>query len=83
MLGTIKKIDKPGVDGTYLYSQHLGGRSRWIFVSLRPVWSTERVPGQPALHRETLSQNTNKKKKNKEKRKEKKNKTVIGVHWCR
>jgi hypothetical protein len=38
------------------------------------VWSTERVPGQPALHRKTLSQNTNKKKKNKEKRKEKKTK---------
>ena len=28
----------------HLYSQHLGGRSRWISVSLRPAWSTERVP---------------------------------------
>ena len=24
-------------------------------LCLRPVWSTERVPGQPGLHRETLS----------------------------
>jgi hypothetical protein len=34
------------------------------FLSLRPAWSTEWVPGQPGLHRETLSQNkqTNKQK---------------------
>ena len=25
------------------------------FLSLRPAWSTEWVPGQPGLHRETLS----------------------------
>jgi hypothetical protein len=33
------------------------------FLSLRPAWSTEQVPGQPGLHREILSQNkeTNKK----------------------
>ena len=24
-------------------------------LSLRPAWSAERVPGQPGLHRETLS----------------------------
>jgi hypothetical protein len=28
------------------------------FLSLRPAWSTEWVPGQPALHRETLSWKT-------------------------
>jgi hypothetical protein len=28
------------------------------FLSLRPVWSTEGVPGQTGLHRETLSQKT-------------------------
>jgi hypothetical protein len=26
------------------------------FLSLRPAWSTELVPGQPGLYRETLSQ---------------------------
>jgi hypothetical protein len=26
------------------------------FLSSRPAWSTEGVPGQPELHRETLSQ---------------------------
>jgi hypothetical protein len=28
------------------------------FLSLRPAWSTEWVPGQPGLHRETLSWKT-------------------------
>jgi hypothetical protein len=28
------------------------------FLSSSPAWSTERVPGQPGLHRETLSQKT-------------------------
>ena len=34
------------------------------FQSSRPAWSTEWVPGQPGLHRETLSQK-NKTKQNK------------------
>jgi hypothetical protein len=35
---------------------------------LRPAWSTEWVPGQPGLHRETLSWNkqTNKQDKTKQ-----------------
>ena len=28
------------------------------FLSLRPAWSTKQVPGQPGLHRETLSWKT-------------------------
>jgi hypothetical protein len=32
------------------------------FLSSRPAWSTEWVPGQPGLHRETLSRKTKKKK---------------------
>jgi hypothetical protein len=28
------------------------------FLSLRPAWSTKWVPGQPGLHRETLSRKT-------------------------
>lgn len=35
-------------------SQHLGGRGKAI--SSRLAWSTFRVPGQPVLHSETLSQ---------------------------
>jgi hypothetical protein len=31
-------------------------------LSLRQAWSIERVPGQPELHRKTLSQKTNKTK---------------------
>ena len=33
--------------------------------SLRPTWFTERVPGQPGLHEETLSQKTKTKRKEK------------------
>jgi hypothetical protein len=37
------------------------------FLSLRPVWFTEYIPGQPGLYRKTLSQKTkqNKTKQNK------------------
>jgi hypothetical protein len=35
------------------------------FLSLKPAWSTEWVPGQPGLHRETLSKKKKKKKKKK------------------
>jgi hypothetical protein len=31
-------------------------------LSLRPAWSIERIPGQPGLCRQTLSQKTKKKK---------------------
>jgi hypothetical protein len=54
----------PGGGGAHLYSQHSGDRGRWISKS-RPAWSTKRVPGQPGLYRETLSQKT---KQNKTKR---------------
>ena len=39
------------------------------FLSSRPAWSTELVPGQPGLHRETLSRKTNKKTKTKNNKK--------------
>jgi hypothetical protein len=42
------------------------------FLSSRPAWSTERVPGQPGLHRETLSRKKKKNKKQKTKNKQKK-----------
>jgi hypothetical protein len=55
------------------------------FLSSRPAWSTEQVPGHPGLHRETLSQNKtkqnktkqNKTKQNKTKTKTTKKKTVL------
>jgi hypothetical protein len=45
------------------------------FLSSRPAWSTKWVPGQPGLHRETLSR-----KKQKQKQKQKKRKVDILVH---
>jgi hypothetical protein len=40
--------------------------AKWISMSSMPAWSTEQVPEQPRLHRETLSQQ-NKTKQNKTK----------------
>jgi hypothetical protein len=37
--------------GTWKAEAEAGG-----FLSLKAAWSTEKVPGQPGLHRETLSQ---------------------------
>jgi hypothetical protein len=44
------------------------------FLSSRPAWSAKWVPGQPGLHRETLSRKTNPppKKKEEEEEEEKK-----------
>jgi hypothetical protein len=36
------------------------------FLSSRPAWSTNRVPGQPGLHKETLSRNKTKQNKTKQ-----------------
>jgi hypothetical protein len=48
------------------------------FLILRPAWSTEWVPGQPGLHRETLSRKTNKQKQtNKQTNKQKRVTLVI------
>jgi hypothetical protein len=44
------------------------------FLSLRPAWSTERVPGQQGLYRKTLSRKKRKEKKRKKKRKKEKEK---------
>jgi hypothetical protein len=52
-LSSIKLKFELGRSGTCLYHS-LGGRS----LSSRPAWSTEQVAGQPGLHRETLSQQT-------------------------
>jgi hypothetical protein len=51
--------------GTQFYSQCSKGRGRWIseFGLIRAALSTERVLGLPGLHREALSQQTNKKLK--------------------
>ena len=60
----IKNEYKPGVVA------HAFNPSTWEaeasgFLSLGPAWSTEWVPGQPELHKETLSQNKKQKTKQK------------------
>jgi hypothetical protein len=50
------------------------------FLSSRPAWSTNCVPGQPELYRETLSQKqTNKQTKNKPKKKKKERKSNLDM----
>jgi hypothetical protein len=50
------------------------------FLSSRPAWSTEQVPGQPGLHRETLFRKTKTKTKNKNKKqKTKENKKWVNI----
>ena len=44
-------------------------------LSLRPAWSIERIPGQPGLCRQALSQKKKKKKKKNQQNKTKKQKT--------
>ena len=56
----------PGSGGPCLKSQLLRDRDSG-FLSLRPAWSTEEVPGQPGIHRETKSPKRKKKKNQKEK----------------
>jgi hypothetical protein len=41
------------------------------FLSSRPAWSTERVPGQPGLNRETLSGKTKNKQQQQQQKKTK------------
>jgi hypothetical protein len=36
----------------------MGSIGRWISMSSKPAWSIKRIPRQPVLHREALSQKT-------------------------
>jgi hypothetical protein len=56
--GSSEEMDHgPGGGGTHLYSQHLGGRGRWI-SEFEASLVFRMSPGQPGLHKETLSQKT-------------------------
>lgn len=45
-------------------------------MSLRPVWSTEQIPGHSELHRNPVSQTKQSKKKRKKKKKKRKKKEI-------
>lgn len=54
--GTLER--KPGYKSNLQRKSPVGGQEGlW---DMKPAWSTQEVPGQPGLHRETLSQNTKK-----------------------
>ena len=66
-LGIYWKITEPGM------VVHAFNPSTWEaeageFLSLRPAWSIEWVPGQPGLYRETLSRKTKTKTKQNKKK---------------
>ena len=49
----------------HIFNPSTGEAVAGRFLSSRPAWTTEWVPGYPGLHRETLSWKTNKQKKKK------------------
>ena len=52
----------PGSSGAHLISTLREQRQADLCEFEEPAWSTEKVPGQPGLHRETLSQKNKNKK---------------------
>jgi hypothetical protein len=55
---------KPGVVA-HAFNPSIWEAEAGRFLSSRPAWSTKWVPGQPGLHKETLSWKTKKTKTNK------------------
>jgi hypothetical protein len=68
---------------TFNPSIHSGGRGRQISVNSRPTWSTEPVPGQSGLHKETLSQNNNNNNNNERKKEKKKKQKRSRAEGCK
>jgi hypothetical protein len=62
----LKNKAKPGVVA-HTFNPSTREAEAGGFLSLRSAWSTKRVPGQPGLYRETLSQKKKTKKKTKKK----------------
>jgi hypothetical protein len=56
----LKNKIKPGSGCVPLSSQHLEAEGGGEF---KPAWSTDQVPGEPKLHKETLCQQTNKRRR--------------------
>jgi hypothetical protein len=62
---------------------HSGGRGRWITLSSRSAWFTQRVPGQPELlhNREILIRKEERKKGRKEGRKTDRQTDRLVTEW--
>jgi hypothetical protein len=56
---------KCGFEARWWWHKEVEAQRMWKQISLssRVAWSTERVPGQPGLHRESLLRKTSKTKK--------------------
>ena len=57
---TGRKEGNLGPVGTHAFNPSIpvlgvGDKGKQISVSSRPAWSTKKAPGQPGIHRETLS----------------------------
>lgn len=62
----LNKLCMPGIVVHAFNAMHLGLMAEaGGCLSLRPTWPTQQVPGQPVVHRETLSQEQHNKQKNK------------------
>jgi hypothetical protein len=53
----LSKANTPGAVVGHAFNPNTWEAEAGGFLSSRPAWSTEWVPGQPGLHRKTLSQN--------------------------
>jgi hypothetical protein len=60
---TLKKLGLGWAVVAHIFNPSTWEAEAGRFLSLRPAWSTEHVPSQPGLHRETLSQKKKKTKK--------------------
>lgn len=62
----LNKLCMPGIVVHAFNAMHLGLMAEaGGCLSLRPTWPTQQVPGQPVVHRETLSQEQHNKQKTK------------------
>jgi hypothetical protein len=75
-----KKIKKKPVVAAHAFNPSTREAEVGKFLSSRPAWTTEWVPGQPGLHRETPSQ---KNKRNKKKKKKKKDQRMDVLFFLR
>jgi hypothetical protein len=53
----LKNLCEPAV-GALAFNPSTREAEAGRFLSLRPAWSTKRVPGQPGIHRETKTKTT-------------------------
>jgi hypothetical protein len=68
--GIFWKLKTSGAVMAYAFNPSTQEAEAGGFLSSRPAWSTEWVPGQPGIHRETLSRKTKERREERERERE-------------